>query len=48
MMYSNVAMIHPALPILRAMCLLPGWASSGAGTDPGRGNAAPDAPVATP
>jgi hypothetical protein len=30
MMYSNVAMIHPVLPILRAMCPLPGWASSGA------------------
>ena len=29
MMYSNVAMIHPALPIWRAMCPLPGWASSG-------------------
>ncbi len=29
MMYSNVAMIHPELPILQAMCPLPGWASSG-------------------
>jgi hypothetical protein len=30
MMYSNVAMIHPELSISRAMCPLPGWASSGA------------------
>ena len=34
MMYSNVAMIHPGCLISRAMCPLPGWASSGRQADP--------------
>src|SRR4029453_5333880 len=36
----------PRTTDLRAMCPLPGWASSGAGTDPGRGGRGPPPPPA--